>query len=90
MSMLSAHVGESEQGQLQGTLSLLLGLAALVAPIAFTNLFAWAIGPGRGLGLPGLPVLVGAALTAGGLGLALLYARPPQAVAIIAPESSAD
>jgi DHA1 family tetracycline resistance protein-like MFS transporter len=90
MSMLSAHVGESEQGQLQGALSLLFGLAALVAPIAFTNLFAWAIGPGRGLGLPGLPVLVGAALTAGGLELALLYARPPQAVAIIAPESSAD
>jgi DHA1 family tetracycline resistance protein-like MFS transporter len=92
ISLLSKRVGVDQQGQLQGSLQILFGLTGLVAPLAFTNLFAWAIGPGKGLDLPGAPFVVGAALTAVAVLMAIIYARPiPGApVALIAPESFAE
>ncbi len=75
-SLLSKRVGVDQQGQLQGALQILFGLTGLVGPITFTNLFAWAIGPGKAYGLPGLPILVGGALTFGAFLMAVVYARP--------------
>ena len=90
MSLMTKRVRVDQQGQLQGAMAILFGLTGLVGPIAFTNLFAWSIGPGKGLGLPGLSMISGGVLLLGAFGLAFIYARPPPADAIIAPESPAD
>jgi DHA1 family tetracycline resistance protein-like MFS transporter len=86
MSLLSQRVEADQQGQLQGALAILFGLSQLVGPLAFSNLFAWSVGPGAGLHLPGLSMLGGAALIVVGIGLALAYARapPPKAFATTA------
>jgi DHA1 family tetracycline resistance protein-like MFS transporter len=76
MSLLSARVGEDEQGQLQGALQILFGVAMLVGPLAWSNLFAWSMGPGAGLHLPGLTLLIGSGLLAVSVALAVAYARP--------------
>jgi DHA1 family tetracycline resistance protein-like MFS transporter len=62
---MSRRVGPSEQGQLQGANGSVQGLATLVGPLPFTLAFAYAIGPGRHFGLPGLPFLLAAALLLG-------------------------
>ena len=56
------RAGPSEQGQLQGANASLAGIAGMTAPVLFTQLFATAIGPLRGVGLPGAPFLVAALL----------------------------
>jgi DHA1 family tetracycline resistance protein-like MFS transporter len=75
-SMLSQRVGVDQQGQLQGALAILFGLAQLIGPIVFSNVFAWSIGAGKAWHEPGLSLMVGAALTAMGVVMAVLYARP--------------
>jgi DHA1 family tetracycline resistance protein-like MFS transporter len=75
-SLLTKRVGVDQQGQLQGALAIVFGLTGLVGPITFTNLFAWSIGPGRSLGLPGLALLVGGLLTFAAFVVATIYARP--------------
>jgi DHA1 family tetracycline resistance protein-like MFS transporter len=60
--MMTRRVGPEEQGQLQGALGSLAGIAAIIAPGLFTQVFAAAIRP-RGLGglaLPGTPFLLAA------------------------------
>jgi len=80
-SLLSQRVGANQQGQLQGAQAILFGTSQLIGPLAFTNLFAWSIGPGAGWHAPGLTMMAGAAMIALGVGLAIVYARPPQAAA---------
>ena len=75
-SLLSKRVGPDQQGQLQGALAILFACTGLIGPITFTNLFAWSIGPGSWLHLPGLSILVGALLILMGVGLSAVYARP--------------
>jgi DHA1 family tetracycline resistance protein-like MFS transporter len=77
MSLLSKRVGVDEQGQLQGSLAILFGLSQLIGPIFFTDVFAWSIGPGAHLGLPGLSLLMGAGLICVNLVLSIVYAREP-------------
>jgi DHA1 family tetracycline resistance protein-like MFS transporter len=92
-SLLSKRVGVDQQGQLQGALAILFGLTGLAGPLVFSNIFAWSIGAGGWLHLPGLSMLTGGLVTLVGLGMAFLYARPagPEAdAAIIAPESFAE
>jgi DHA1 family tetracycline resistance protein-like MFS transporter len=76
ISLLTQRVGVDQQGQLQGALQILFASGGLVAPLAFTNIFAWSIGTGRGLGLPGLSLLVGSGLVVVALTFAYLFARP--------------
>ncbi|HXQ13020.1 MAG TPA: TCR/Tet family MFS transporter [Caulobacteraceae bacterium] len=78
-SLLSQRVGVDQQGQLQGALAILFGLAQLIGPIVFSNVFAWSIGAGKTLNAPGLSLMVGASLIALGVLLAVRYARPPAA-----------
>jgi len=54
-SVMSHHVSASEQGQLQGAINGLRGLAGLVGPFMFTLVFAHAISPGVSMQLPGAP-----------------------------------
>jgi DHA1 family tetracycline resistance protein-like MFS transporter len=61
-SLMTARVAATEQGQLQGANGSLNGIANMLAPVLFTQLFALAIGPFRDRHLPGAPFLFAAAL----------------------------
>lgn len=78
-SMLTRRVDPTEQGRLQGSLGGVLALAGLSAPL-FTQVYAWAIGPGMPAVAAGTPILLGALLMVVALGLATAFARDyPQA-----------
>jgi len=80
-SLRSQLVAPSEQGRLQGAMVSLAGLAGMVGPVLFAETFAWSVGPGRGLNLPGLAMLGGAGVFA----LALLLT-----LVVISPKAKAD
>jgi DHA1 family tetracycline resistance protein-like MFS transporter len=58
--VMSHHVTAGEQGQLQGAINGLRGLAGLVGPVMFTFVFARAIAPGLSVQLPGAPFYLAA------------------------------
>lgn len=62
LGLMSRRVGGSEQGALQGANSSIMGIASLLGPGLFTQVFAIAIGDGRQWGLPGAPFLLAALL----------------------------
>jgi len=66
-SLMSKRVGPNEQGQLQGALMSLFGVAGMIAPLVFTQVFALAIAPGRAVQLPGAPYWLASALLGGSL-----------------------
>ena len=56
-SLMTRHVGPTEQGQLQGANASVIGVANLIAPVLFTQVFALAVGNrARDLHLPALNV----------------------------------
>jgi len=61
-SLMTRHVGVSEQGQLQGANSSLMGIGGLIGPVIFTYTFASFIGPRADLHLPGAPFLLASLL----------------------------
>jgi DHA1 family tetracycline resistance protein-like MFS transporter len=78
-ALLSARVGEDEQGRLQGAVASIASLTSLVAPIVLTQIFAWSIGPGRGPAWAGLTMFLAAGFTVMALGLvAVSRPRPPR------------
>jgi MFS transporter, DHA1 family, tetracycline resistance protein len=64
LSLMSRLVGETEQGRLQGANSSVTGIANLFGPALFTQVFAFAIAPGRDLHVPGAPFLIATLLLA--------------------------
>ncbi len=70
-SLMTRRVGHSEQGQLQGALSSLTGIANMLAPALFSLTFAAALSTFRTWHLPGAPFLLatGALVVATGLGV---------------------
>jgi DHA1 family tetracycline resistance protein-like MFS transporter len=58
-------VPPTEQGQLQGALSSLRGIAFMIGPLVFTNVFASFIGANRDWHMPGAPYLLAALMIAG-------------------------
>ncbi|MBI0325686.1 TCR/Tet family MFS transporter [Burkholderia plantarii] len=74
--LITRRVGEAEQGQLQGALQGLTGLASLVGPLVYGLGFAWSIGPRVARPMPGFAFFVASALMALALLLALRIARP--------------
>jgi MFS transporter, DHA1 family, tetracycline resistance protein len=56
--LMTRCVKETEQGQLQGALSSIRGIAFMIGPIIFTTTFAGSIGPYRDWHLPGAPYLL--------------------------------
>jgi DHA1 family tetracycline resistance protein-like MFS transporter len=56
--LTTRRVSASEQGQLQGALSSLRGIAFMIGPVLFSNAFAAFIGPRRVWRLPGAPYLL--------------------------------
>jgi DHA1 family tetracycline resistance protein-like MFS transporter len=57
-SLMTRRVKATEQGQLQGALSSIRGIAFMIGPIIFTSTFASFIGPCRYCHLPGAPYLL--------------------------------
>jgi MFS transporter, DHA1 family, tetracycline resistance protein len=75
LSLMSRHVSEREQGQLQGANASLMGIASLVGPAIFTQSFAVFIGAGAPVYLPGAPFLVATILLAASLAVAAYTLR---------------
>jgi DHA1 family tetracycline resistance protein-like MFS transporter len=61
-ALMSRKVGASEQGQLQGATSSLLGIAGLIGPTVYTESYAFFAAPRDGWQVPGAPFLIAAAL----------------------------
>jgi DHA1 family tetracycline resistance protein-like MFS transporter len=68
--LMSKRVRPNEQGQLQGALMSLFGVAGMIGPLVFTQVFAVAIAPARAVQLPGAPYWLASALLAGSLMIA--------------------
>ncbi len=83
-SQLTRSVAPTEQGRLQGTMATLSAVTGFFAPLLFTNLFAYASGPGKGHVPPGLHLYVAAAVLAAGGLLALRNMRARENAPIVA------
>lgn len=77
--LMSRRVGPSEQGQLQGASSGIMGITAVVGPITFGPLLSWATHPDSPVAIPGLPILLAALILVVGLVLAVRAGRSAQA-----------
>lgn len=62
--LMTRRVNASEQGQLQGALSSIRGVAFMIGPILFTYTFAAFIGPERDWHIPGAPYVMAAFMLA--------------------------
>ncbi len=76
-SLMTARVGPTEQGRLQGSLSSVTSLAGMVSPLFATQSFALAIGPLKSLNLPGLSYLLAAGLVVSALLFAMRTRNAP-------------
>jgi len=87
---ISSQVPPTEQGELQGSLTSLISATGVVGPLLMTNLFTWFTQPTAPVYFPGMPFLVGGALTLVAL---LVAAKPlrrlPAAVALPTAEAAA-
>jgi DHA1 family tetracycline resistance protein-like MFS transporter len=81
---MTRYVGVSEQGELQGAMGSLRGIASLIGPGLFTGTFALFIGALRPLNVPGAPWLLGSLLLVGAIVLTVRVTRP-QAVPSAVP-----
>jgi DHA1 family tetracycline resistance protein-like MFS transporter len=79
--LMSSRIGQSDQGQLQGALSSLMGIAGMIGPGLFTQTFAYFIGARLDWNLPGAPFLLAALLLVFAIGLAGRATSPRQEAA---------
>ena len=78
-SIMSREVKPSEQGQMQGAIQSLRGLAGIFGPGLFTYIFSKSIGAGAAIHAPGAAFFVAAGLLLTSLGVAQ-WVRPPATV----------
>jgi DHA1 family tetracycline resistance protein-like MFS transporter len=64
--LMTRRVGPSEQGQLQGANMSAMGIANMIGPIIFAEVFAVSIGVAAGFDLPGLAFVLSGAMLATG------------------------
>jgi DHA1 family tetracycline resistance protein-like MFS transporter len=76
-SFMSRRVSSSEQGQLQGAIAGLSGIAGLIGPGLFTQTFALFIGAQASWRLPGAPFLLASLLSFVGMAIAWRATRVP-------------
>jgi DHA1 family tetracycline resistance protein-like MFS transporter len=74
-ALMSQRIGPSEQGALQGAIGSIMGVATMIGPGLFAATFAWFIGDGARLHLPGAAYLLAASLLAAGALLAAHVTR---------------
>jgi len=82
MGLMTRRVGPRNQGQLQGVSQSVQGIASVLGPPLFGLSFAWAVRNDAWLHLPGLPILVSAALLLTAFALSLRVATPVPAPAV--------
>lgn len=81
-SLMTQRVLPSEQGRLQGANTSIVGIAGMLAPALFTGSFAFFIGRGSALHLPGAPFLLAASLTFAALVVVWRQTREPAPVPV--------
>jgi MFS transporter, DHA1 family, tetracycline resistance protein len=81
--LMSSRISQSEQGQFQGALSSIMGIAGMIGPAIFTQTLAYFIGPGLGWDLPGAPFLLAALMLVFAIGLAGWATSPRQQAAAV-------
>jgi DHA1 family tetracycline resistance protein-like MFS transporter len=74
--LMTQRVQPNEQGQLQGAASSLQGIANMVGPFLFTEIFALSIGDYQNWHLPGATFLFASVLVAGSAAIAWRITRP--------------
>ncbi len=74
-SLMTKRVDKSAQGQLQGAMMSMFGVAGMIAPLVFTQVFSVAISPKWGFHLPGAPYWLAALLMVGSLLIAFGVTR---------------
>jgi DHA1 family tetracycline resistance protein-like MFS transporter len=77
-SIMSRQVKSSEQGQMQGGVQSLRGLAAIFGPVMFTWIFSKTFGAGAAIQAPGAAFYLAAALLVVSLAVAQ-WVRPRRA-----------
>ena len=75
--LMTRRVSASEQGQLQGANSSLMGISGMLGPWIFANVFSFAIQEQSPVKLPGLPFILAAGLHIVALVLAIIIVKPP-------------
>jgi DHA1 family tetracycline resistance protein-like MFS transporter len=80
-ALMTRRVGMSEQGKLQGALSSAIGIAGMIGPLLFTQIYAWSITDGAWLGLPGAAFIAAAVLNMLALSVAWLATRHERPIA---------
>jgi MFS transporter, DHA1 family, tetracycline resistance protein len=92
-SLMSRRVDHSSQGKLQGAINSLRSITTMVAPVIFTQVFAYAIAPAARLRLPGAPYFLAAVLLTTSLLVAVYVTRGfvggPVVAPVPAPEPAA-
>lgn len=73
--LMSQSVGPQEQGRLQGAQSSIIGLAGLLGPTLFTQIFAYFIEPSHKLHQPGAPFYLASIILVISLGIAWSLTR---------------
>ncbi|HEY4975089.1 MAG TPA: MFS transporter, partial [Steroidobacteraceae bacterium] len=84
-ALMTRLVDATEQGRLQGSLASLQGLASLIGPTMFTQIFAVFISTREAFKLPGAPFLLAALLLFTAMLLAWRTTRPAKIVAATEP-----
>jgi DHA1 family tetracycline resistance protein-like MFS transporter len=79
-SLLSRKTSPSEQGQLQGAINGLRGIAGLVGPGFFTYIFSKSIGVGAIISMPGAPFYIAASMLLTGLIVTQYATRTPKPI----------
>ena len=73
--LMSRHVGDDEQGWLQGANTSLASLAGIFAPLIMTGVFSFFISDKRAVQIPGAPFFLAALLMAAAAVVALRCAK---------------
>lgn len=75
-ALMSRRIGPSEQGALQGAIGSIMGVATMIGPALFATTFAYFIGDGARLHVPGAAYLLAASMLAAGALLARQVTKP--------------
>ncbi len=85
--LMTRRVSANEHGQLQGANSSIMGIAGMIGPWIFANIFSYAIREGSSKEFSGLPFIFAAGLLIVALIVALIIVKPTPTVTHDAPPS---
>lgn len=83
-SIMSRRVPANAQGELQGAMSGVMSISAVISPLAMTQLFHWATEPGVRTPFPGAPMLLASLLLVGAAVLFIVGAQGKAAAGDVA------